>query len=192
MKNLIAIYALLSSKVFQVILFILIIAMILPEDMSEYYAPIAAVGILLALGFGFCKLFNIPLVFFFIFGALTTFIINQNLGIFVLALCLGGIIQYYSDPKNYNSKSRKKYKSEPKKVKNPFTDNVNIDEPVTIGPFIKVRDAINAVDINTVTPENLYKKLEEIEEIAGMKIFIKENTSVQNLKDLHVALTHIE
>ena len=192
MKNLISIYALLSSKVFQVILFILIICLLLPEDMSKYYAPIAAVGILLALGFGFCKLFNIPLGFFYFFGTLTTFIIGPYFGLTVLLIYLSWFFSYYSDPKNINLGTKKEGKTKPKKVKNPFTDNVNIDEPVTVEPFIKVRDAITAVGINTITPANLYAKLNEIENIAGMKIFRKETTSVQSLKELHTALTHID
>ncbi len=193
MKNLISIYALLSSKIFQVILFILIICLLLPEDMSKYYAPIAAVGILLALGFGFCKLFNISLGYFYFFGVLTTFIIGPYFGLTVFIIYLSCLFAYFSNPKNINLGTDKEDKTKPKKVKNPFTDNnVNIDEPVTVEPFIKVRDAINTIDINTVTPKNLYKKLEEIEEIAGIKIFRKETTSVQSLKELHTALTHID
>lgn len=83
-------------------------------------------------------------------------------------------------------------RKKPVRKVNPFVENVNIDEPVSPEPFIKIRDAIDKIGIENINPENLFNKLSEIESLAGMKIFRKEATSLVSLKELHIALHHID
>lgn len=69
---------------------------------------------------------------------------------------------------------------------------MNIDELVSPEMFIKIRDAINKIGIKNIKLENLFEKLNEIESLAGMKIFRKDATSLETLKELHMALHHID
>ena len=114
----------------------------------------------------------------------------------VLVICLAGAIHSGIKEEKLKEEKQKKYKNKAKKqqntyirkVKNPFTETVTIDEEIDVAPFIKVRDAISKVNIKTITPANLYLKLTEIEDIAEMRIFRTDNTALKDLKDLYEKL----
>ena len=114
----------------------------------------------------------------------------------VLVICLAGAIHSgikeeklkQEKQEKYENKAKKRQNTYIKKVKNPFTEAVIIDEEIDVAPFIKVRDAISKVNIKTVTPANLYLKLTEIEDIAEMRIFRTDNTALKDLKDLYEKL----
>ena len=114
----------------------------------------------------------------------------------VLVICLAGAIHSGIKEEKLKEEKQKKYKNKAKKqqntyirkVKNPFTEAITIDEEIDVAPFIKVRDAISKVNIKTITPANLYLKLTEIEDIAEMRIFRTDNTALKDLKDLYEKL----
>ena len=110
---------------------------------------------------------------------------------FVLVICLAGAIHSgikEEKQKKYKNKVKKQQNTYIRKVKNPFTEAVTIDEEIDVAPFIKVRDAISKVNIKTITPANLYLKLTEIEDVAEMRIFRTDNTALKDLKDLYEKL----
>jgi len=187
--------------------------------MMDGYGKFAASLILFSLGFEICRLFNINLGYYFVFAGIVTVAIQPVIGIILLisALILFSVasksVKEESNQditqkaiKRYNrrNKNNPNYKpidhNEANKITNhktfrkvnPFVENVNIDEPVSPEPFIKIRDAIDKIGIENIKPENLFEKLNEIEYLAGMKIFRKETTSLETLKELHMALHHTD
>lgn len=219
MKNLLSLYALTKSLTFWLFILLVIIGLSLPSSMMEGYGKFAAALILFSLGFEICRLFNINLVYYFVFTGIITVAIQPVIGIILL---ISALIFFSVIPKsdkeesnqeiaqktikrhNRRNKNNPNYKpidiNEADKITNhknvrkvnPFVENVNIDEPVSPEPFIKIRDAIDKIGIENIKPENLFEKLNEIESLAGMKIFRKETTSLTTLKELHMALHHID
>ena len=219
MKNLLSLYALTKSLTFWLFILLVIAGLFLPSAMMDGYGKFAASLILFSLGFEICRLFNINLGYYFVFAGIVTVAIQPVIGIILLisALILFSVasksVKEESNQditqkaiKRYNrrNKNNPNYKpidhNEANKITNhktfrkvnPFVENVNIDEPVSPEPFIKIRDAIDKIGIENIKPENLFEKLNEIEYLAGMKIFRKETTSLETLKELHMALHHTD
>lgn len=219
MKNLLSLYALTKSLTFWLIILLVIIGLSLPSSMMEGYGKFSAALILFSLGFEICRLFNINLAYYLLFTGIVAVAIQLVIGIILLisALIFFSVIPKSDKEesnqdiaqkaiKRHNRRNRNNPNYEPidpkeadkirnnkpiRKV-NPFVENVNIDEPVSPEPFIKIRDAIDKIGIENIKPENLFEKLNEIESLAGMKIFRKDATSLETLKELHMALHHID
>ncbi|MEE3350175.1 MAG: hypothetical protein VZR09_09070, partial [Candidatus Gastranaerophilaceae bacterium] len=219
MKNLLSLYALTKSLTFWLFILLVIIGLSLPSSMMEGYGKFAAALILFSIGFEICRLFNINIGYYFVFAGIVAVAIQPVIGIIIL---ISTLILFSVAPKsvkvesnqdiaqktikrhNRRNKNNPKYKpidiNEANKITNhktfrkvnPFVENVNIDEHVSPEPFIKIRDAIDKIGIKNIKPENLFEKLNEIESLAEMKIFRKETTSLETLKELHMALHHID
>lgn len=219
MKNLISLYALTKSLTFWLFIILVLIGLILPSAMMEGYGKFAAVLLLFSIGFEICRLFNIHIGYYFVFTGIVLVAIQPAIGIILLISALIFFSVASKSPReesnqeiaqkaikrhNRRNKNNSNYKpidiNEADKITNhktfrkvnPFVENVNIDEPVSPEPFIKIRDAIDKIGIENINPENLFNKLNEIESLAGMKIFRKEATSLETLKKLHMALHYID
>jgi len=219
MKNFLSLYALTKSLTFWLFILLVIIGLSLPSSMMEGYGKFAAALILFSLGFEICRLFNINIGYYLVFTGIVLVAIQPVIGIILLisALIFFSVVQKSDKEEsnqeiaqkaikrhNHRNRNNPNYKpidiNEANKIMNhktfrkvnPFVENVNIDEPVSPEPFIKIRDAIDKIGIENITPENLFEKLNEIESLAGMKIFRKETTSLTTLKELHMALHHID
>ena len=219
MKNLLSLYALTKSLTFWQFILLVIVGFFLPSAMMDGYGKFAAALILFSLGFEICRLFNINIGYYFVFAGIVLVAIQPAIGIILL---ISALIFFSVAPKsdkeesnqeiaqktikrhNRRNENNPNYKpidiNEADKITNhknvrkvnPFIENVNIDEPVSPEPFIKIRDAIDKIGIENIKPENLFEKLNEIESLAGMKIFRKNATSLETLKELHMALHHID
>ena len=219
MKNLLSLYALTKSLTFWLFILLVIIGLSLPSAMMDGYGKFAAALILFSLGFEICRLFNINIGYYFVFAGIVAVAIQPAIGIILL---ISALILFSVAPKsvkeessqeiaqkaierhNRRNKNNPNYKpidskeadkirnNKPIRKVNPFVENVNIDEPVSPEPFIKIRNAIDKIGIENINPENLFNKLNEIESLAGMKIFRKEATSLESLKKMHIALHHID
>ena len=210
MKNLLSLYALTKSLTFWLFILLVIIGLSLPSSMMDGYGKFAAVLILFSLGFEICRLFNINIGYYFVFTGIVLVAIQPAIGIILLISALIFFSVASKSPREESKRHNRMNKNNPnykpidpneankitnhktfRKV-NPFVENVNIDEPVSPEPFIKIRNAIDKIGIENITPENLFEKLNEIESLAEMKIFRKETTSLETLKELHIALHHID
>ena len=219
MKNLLSLYTLTKSLTFWLFILLVIVGFFLPSAMMDGYGKFAAALILFSLGFEICRLFNINLAYYLIFTGIVLVAIQPAIGIILL---ISALILFSVAPKsvkeesnqeiaqkaierhNRRNKNNQDYKpidpneadkirnNKPVRKVNPFVENVNIDEPVSPEPFIKIRDTIDKIGIENINPENLFEKLNEIESLAGMKIFRKESTSLESLKKMHIALHHID
>lgn len=204
MMNLLKIYALLRSPIFWVFIILVWIGISLPESWQEGWAEITVgiIGTMIAIAF--CRLFNIAIGWGLLFCGAVAFALHPILGSIILAIAIILLVAMFSNSSTNNTTTPvknidKKFKTpkdlqdeeieyrkkqKPRKVKNPFTEAVQIDEPIDVEPFIKIRDAINSINFNSITPSNLYFKLTEIEDKVDMRIFRTSETTIDTLKEM--------
>jgi hypothetical protein len=183
MRNIIALYALLRSPIFWTFLILVIIGMNLPQDIQSVWSAIAVFVIGTMMAMAVCRFFNIKVAYGILFCSLIAIVVYPILGFILLAIALLLLLSAESVQTSIKVSDTKVSKA-PRKVKNPFVDPVTIDEQIDVEPFIKIRNAINSIDINTVNSRNLELKLVEIEDKADMRIFRTSETTIEYLKEM--------